>query len=216
MRWLAAAGRGLEQAIVPNSCVFCGARLPLRQLAVCRGCEHDLPGLDASFELAPFTFAAAPFDYAFPVDAAIKAMKFRRKLFYAPVFAGLIQPALQRLPDDVDAILPVPLHWRRQMRRGFNQAAEIAAPISRRLGLRVVRSVIRNRATPYQSGLAAAHRRRNLKDAFSLRAELHAQHVLIVDDVITTGATCVELASQLLQAGVERVSVLAVARTGQH
>lgn len=212
MRCLAALGRTFERAVVPGGCVFCGAGLDISVAPVCGGCHGDLPWTTPRFELPPFVFAAAPLEYAFPVDAAIKAMKFRRKLCYAPAFSSLLETTLHLLPGDVDALLPVPLHWRRQMMRGFNQAIEIARPLSRRTGISVVGQVTRNRATPYQSGLAAAHRRRNLKGAFSMRGELNARHVLIVDDVITTGATCRELATLVLEAGVEKVSVLAIAK----
>jgi len=214
MRLFAAAARTVEEALVPNSCVFCGARRPVTEPPVCNGCHGDLPWTAPRFELPPCAFAATPLEYAFPVDAAIKAMKFRRKLFYAPAFAHLVQPALDLVPGDVDALLPVPLHWRRQILRGFNQAIEIARPLAKQAGLEPLRNVARTRATPYQSGLAAAHRRRNIRDAFAVRGELHATHVLIVDDVITTGATCRELARTLLGAGAEKVSVLAVARAG--
>jgi ComF family protein len=150
--------------------------------------------------------------YEFPVDAAIKALKFRRKLFYVPAFADILAQAMCTMPGDVDALVPVPLHWRRQAIRGFNQASELAYAASRKTGLPVLRNVVRHRATPYQSGLAAAHRQRNLQAAFAVRGAIRARHVLIVDDVITTGVTCRQLALILLEAGAREVSVLAIAR----
>ena len=140
--------------------------------------------------------------------------KFRRRLHYAPAFAHLVSGALHGVPADVDAVLPVPLHWRRQMLRGFNQATEVARPLARQAALALIGNVVRRRATPFQSGLAAAHRRRNLDAAFRVRGRIGARHVLVVDDVVTTGATCRELGRTLLRAGVEKVSVLAIARAG--
>jgi ComF family protein len=150
--------------------------------------------------------------YSFPVDAAIKALKFRRKMFYAPAFSSLLEASLLRFPGEIDALLPVPLHWRRQAWRGYNQAAELCRHLQRNRGEQLVSNVFRRRSTPYQSGLDARKRRRNLRSAFVVRGEIKARHVLIVDDVITTGETCRQLAKVLLNSGAEKVSVLAIAR----
>jgi len=231
---LSLIGRNIEGAVLPRACVFCGIRCGKDQGPVCNACHVDLPWIDnacsrcaspvaaklpsgvhcaaCQLNCPPFEFAIAPLEYAFPVDAAIKAMKFRRKLFYVPAFAYLLAESLRRVPTDVDALLPVPLHWRRQAVRGFNQAAEVCRPIRRNTGLPIISNVTRARATPYQSGLTSARRQRNLSAAFVVRGDVRARHVLIVDDVITTGETCRHLASVLLDAGVEKVSVLAIAR----
>jgi ComF family protein len=193
----------------PTRCVFCGGA---QARPVCTPCRVDLPWLEPVFALEPFEAAVAPLAYAFPVDAAIKQFKFQRRLFYAPAFAALMRPALDRLPDGIDALLPMPLHWRRQLLRGFNQAAEIARSLKTMTGLPVLTPVIRYRHTPYQSGLTAAQRRRNLRGAFRVPAAIPSRHVLIVDDVITTGTTVRQLASVLFEAGVPAVSVLAMAR----
>ena len=152
------------------------------------------------------------YDPEFPVDAAIRQFKFHRTLHYARAFGELLCGAAERLPDDIDALLPVPLHWTRHGVRGFNQAAEMCRPLQRATGLPVLRNVRRLRRTPYQSGLGARERRRNLKGAFVVDGSLAARHVLLVDDVITTGETCSQLASTLRANGIPRVSVLALAR----
>lgn len=157
----------------------------------------------------------APLAYEFPVDAALKALKFKRRLYYAPAFGGLLDEAMRFLPDDVDALLPVPLHWRRHAFRGFNQALEISKVIRQRRKLPLVTGVVRHRATRSQTGLAAGERRTNLRHAFRVKTSTTARHVLIVDDVVTTGATTRQLATCLLESGVEKVSVLAVARAAQ-
>ena len=154
----------------------------------------------------------APLAYEFPVDSAIKALKFRRRLFYGPALARLLHHACTDLPEDIDAVLPVPLHWRRHWLRGFNQALEIGRPLARHLGVPVIHAVRRRRATSRQSGLSAAERASNLRAAFVAHKPIRHAHVLIVDDVITTGATVRQLASTLRQAGVGRISVIAVAR----
>jgi len=163
--------------------------------------------------LPPFTVCAAPLEYSYPVDAALKALKFRRRLDYVPALSELLWSAATALPDDIDALLPVPLHWRRHAMRGFNQAQELGRILRQRSGMPQLDNVRRTRATPYQSGLDARARRNNLRDAFAVRGVIAARHVLIVDDVITTGETCRQLAQVAMAAGARKISVLAVART---
>lgn len=152
--------------------------------------------------------------YSFPVDAAIKALKFNRRLFYAPAFSEVLCSAEAILPTEIDAILPVPLHWRRKAYRGFNQATEIAKPLASLLGLPLLRAIRRSTATPKQSGLDAKARTRNLRHAFkAIHTPTHS-HVLIVDDVLTTGATARAVAKVLFANGVSEVSLLTVARAG--
>jgi ComF family protein len=160
----------------------------------------------------PFQAAVAPPAYAFPVHAAIRNFKYHRKMYYATAFGELICSAAAELPGDIDALLPVPLHWLRHGLRGFNQAAEICRPLQRASGLPVLRNVARVRRTPYQSGLAVRERRRNLSGAFAARGAIRARHVLLIDDVITSGETCARLAQVLLANKVAKVSVLALAR----
>ena len=228
------ARRAIEASLMPKRCVFCGVDCENEERFICIGCADDLPRIDhacprcaqpsstplrsgitcadCQIRPPPFVTARAPFLYEFPIDAAIKAMKFRRKLFYVPAFGALLENALAELSPDIDALLPVPLHWQRHAIRGFNQARELCKPLRKSMGLPILEAVVRSRPTPYQSGLNAKQRRRNLRRVFEVRSAIHATHVLIVDDVITTGETCRELARVLLRAGVDKVSVLAVAR----
>ena len=136
------------------------------------------------------------------------------RVVVAGCYAQLSGEALMRT-GEIDAVLPVPLHWRRQALRGFNQAAEIARPLCRQAGLPWLTGVARFRNTPYQSGLSAGRRQRNLHNAFRVHGRIACRHVLVVDDVITTGATCRQVARVLLDAGVPAVSVLAIARVAQ-
>jgi len=206
--------RALENAVMPLSCVFCGTQTVPPERQICTDCDSDLPRIDSPPPPAssPLEYDVAPLAYEFPVDAAIKALKFKRKLFYGPALAELLCRECQHLPDDIDAVLPVPLHWRRRWFRGFNQADEIATPVAGYLAVPSLRNVKRVRATPFQSGLSARERARNLRGAFAVRGALSAKHILIIDDVITTGATVRLLARALRRAGVGRVSALAVAR----
>lgn len=202
--------------LAPRSCVFCGLPCEGNEKSICLGCIADLPWNEQPVSKVSdgFDCSIAMMHYSFPIDVAIKLLKFNRRLFYAPALAEILCTALPLLPDDIDAVLPVPLHWRRKAMRGFNQATEIAKPVARLLGVPIIRNVRRTRATPFQSGLDAAARARNLRRAFVAdRPNPHA-HVLIVDDVVTTGATSRALAKLMLSSGVTKVSVLAVARAG--
>ncbi len=227
----------LEAALMPRRCVFCGVLANADERYICNSCNKDLPWIInscefcampvpaplprgvpcASCQIEPviFTAAVAPLHYSFPLDSAIKALKFHRKLFYQPAFSDILLSAVAGLPADIDSLLPVPLHKWRRIRRGFNQAEEIAGPLVSRMQWPRLRNVERVVSTPYQSGLAAAERRRNLKSAFRVRGCVAAKHVLIVDDVITTGETCRQLARVLLENGVEKVSALALARASR-
>jgi ComF family protein len=113
-----------------------------------------------------------------------------------------------------DRIVPVPLHWRRRWRRGFNQSELLARSVARRYGLRVSNVLRRVRATATQAGLSHSARRANVDAAFRVRqgASLEGQRVLLVDDVMTTGATASACARALKQAGARYVAVLTLAR----
>jgi len=225
----------LRRFTPPRPCVFCG--LDAGDSRVCIRCLRLLPGndcccvicgqpvtvvqpvavpcADCQRQRPPVERARTLFRYAFPVDVALKAIKFRRQLAYAPVFAAMLLPLIETVFHDCDALVPVPLHRWRRVRRGFNQAGELCTWLARRTLLPVEQTVIRSRRTAPQTGLSGAARRRNLHGAFACRGKLRSRHPLIVDDVITTGATSNELARTLLVAGAEKVSVIAVAHAAQ-
>jgi ComF family protein len=206
----------ISDLLAPRSCAFCGTSCEGKERSICVGCFADLPWSEPAISPTPgiFECSIAMLHYAFPIDAAIKALKFNRKIFYSPAFGEILCAAEPLLPMDIDTLLPVPLHWRRKMMRGFNQADEIAGPLAKELCVPLLQGVRRIRATPFQSGLNASQRARNLSSAFVVMTNLSEQHVLIVDDVITTGTTVQALAEALMVAGANRVSALAVARAG--
>ena len=219
----------LLEVLAPGRCAFCAApgacvcqrcmallpslvtacrrcALPLAGAAVCGRCQADPPA---------FSGASAAFRYEFPVDTAIKAFKFRRQLYYVPAFVQLLAPLLRERHAHCDGLVPVPLHRWRQARRGFNQATELARGLAAETGIPLAANLRRVRATAPQSGLSAGQRRSNLRGAFAIAGGLEYRRPLIVDDVITTGHTCDQLARVLLAAGAQSVEVLAVARADQ-
>jgi ComF family protein len=133
-----------------------------------------------------------------------------------PVAARLGGALSRAVPRDTafDAIVPMPLHWWRRWRRGFNQAELLADEVARRLGLPLEKPVKRRRLTGSQTGLTAGARRRNVAGAFRvLKPERVAgKRLLLVDDVLTTGATANACAAALKSAGARYVAVLTLAR----
>ncbi len=186
-------------------CECCGQPVAALQPpgVVCADCQRNCPR---------FHRARAPLRYAFPVDTALKALKFKRQLMYAPAFARLLLPTLDDEFPNVDALIPVPLHRVRHAIRGFNQAVELAKLLATHSGLPINHQTRRIRSTATQAGLSADARRRNLRHAFEVRGALQSRYPLIIDDVMTTGATCDDLAAALTAAGAQRVGVLTVAR----
>lgn len=220
----------LALRLFPPRCALCDE--PTRDLDLCDGCLGDLPLLGMACPACagpvtggirycgrctsrspPMQLTVAPFRYDFPMDWLLTRLKFHGRLWHGPLLAALIaEYAARRLPDG-GVLVPVPLHHRRLARRGYNQATEIARPLALylRRGLDVG-LVSRERRTREQSKLSARERRRNVSGAFRLMRQPEFTHAIIVDDVVTTGATSRELAKLLRRAGCEQVSVVAVAR----
>jgi ComF family protein len=177
---------------------------PLDEDGVCALCRSGVRGFDAAY-----SFGA----YDGVLRELIHLFKYRRIRTLARPLADLLALAFP-LDRPLDVIVPMPLHWRRRWRRGFNQAALLAAELGRRRGLPVIRAVRRRRHTASQAGLTHAARRRNVAGAFVVRREeaVRGKRVLLVDDVLTTGATASACARALKQAGARSVAVLTLAR----
>lgn len=115
--------------------------------------------------------------------------------------------------DGVQCLVPVPLHWAKQLKRGYNQSALLCEQLSSLLGLPTHTLLRRTRWTRSQASLDLTRRKRNLRNAFSIRrSALAVQHVLLVDDVMTTGSTLEACCKALKRGGVPLVSVLTAAR----
>jgi len=231
----------LLNQLAPCACILCG-QASGRDVPLCRNCQDELPCNESACPRCaiplvdsggqpcgdcqrrppPFTSTLAPYRYTRPVDSFIKQLKFSADLCQLPLLAELMwEPVAQTLLSQgvPDFLIPVPLHWRRQWQRGFNQATLLAQqlcnhPQLRPWSLRVGTTVCtRRRATSAQAGLDSAQRQRNIRNAFACKKNVVDQHLVIIDDVMTTGSTVRALATELLRAGARRVDVWCCART---
>ena len=194
----------------PPLCVACGVPLPPAKDARCGGCLARPPRFTSA--RAATLYLAIP-GRASPLAASVQALKYGRRRIVAAALGDLLA---ERYPFTSDAVLvPVPLHVSRLRARGFNQALLLARALGRSRGLPVLpAALVRTRATRGQPGLGADARRRNLTGAFAVvdPTALRRRHVVLVDDVLTSGATADACAAALLAAGASRVDVYTAGR----
>ena len=188
-------------------CQVCA--LPLPQNAICGRCLRKPPSYHRTL---------ATFSYQDPLSHIVHGLKYGQRLYYGRFLGNaLAEMVAQGAGNDEfkipDLILPAPLHQRRLNERGYNQALEIAKPVARLLSVSISdRVIVRNTETKEQSQLSALERRRNLKGAFFIKRSMKGLYVVIVDDVMTTGATVSELTCALIKAGARRIDVWVAAR----
>lgn len=199
------------------ACARCGLPMPLTSnvdapepIPACGRCLKKPPPLD---------HVHATFRYGFPVDRLIPRLKFRRDLAAGRELAEAMHAALSTAmamaidPARPKALIPVPLHPLRLRQRGFNQALELARPLAEAFAIPLLPDALhRIRDIAPQSGLGALARRRNPRGAFAIGETSLPDHVALVDDVMTTGATLFECARVLKRAGVKRVDAWVAAR----
>ncbi len=189
-------------------CASCGTPFlnsrPLDEQGLCGLCRRGLTGFDAAYCFGSYEGVL-------------------RKLIHLYKYSGihtLSRPLGSRLAlalpfgRSFDAVVPVPLHWRRRWRRGFNQSELLGRELARRLSVPLESALSRTRATGAQAGLSNAGRRDNVSGAFRIRnqAAIYQKRVLLVDDVLTTGATAAACARILKRHGASQVAVITLAR----
>lgn len=190
-----------ENSFIHNetACPICAQ--PLKTKGICGECQKHKPY---------FNRTIAPLIYSYPFDHLLWEFKYFQKPEYAQL---LTKPLVERLRSEditTDQIVPVPLHPKRQRERGYNQSLLIANILSKKFNIPINLSCYRQKETAVQSLTKFNERKKNVKDAFATDADFKGQSIVIVDDVITSGATVNELAKLLKRKGAKKIHVWAL------
>ncbi len=177
---------------------------PLDEEGYCAACREGLVSFDSAYSFGSFEGS---------LQSLIHLFKYSKVESLADPLSRLLLRTLPR-EGNFDHVIAMPMHWRKQWERGFNQAELLARPIARRFGLKLSNHLRRKRYTQSQAGLDEQQRRNNLKDSFAVRRpeQIAGRRILLVDDVFTTGSTLRAAAEALKNAGATYVSVLTLAR----
>ena len=226
----------IRYVLFPPHCMLCGES-GRAEMDLCQPCLDELPAnrhrcsrcalplsiehkeiLCGECQKSPplFEHCLAPYRFEGAISELINGFKFHAKLANGRLLSTLLADAIESHSMDLpELIIPVPLPSRRLKERGYNQALELARPIAKQFQIPINYKLIRRvRNTPAQSGLNRKKRQTNTRGAFELTQEIKQRHVVLIDDVVTTGSTVEELTKLLKKAGVQRVDIWAVARTG--
>lgn len=219
----------LFNLISPRQCVMCGCRLSIGEKLICTACNLKLPR--TGYSAKPYdNYMAHIFWGRLPIERAVALFFFRAhsdssniiysiKYFGHPeagAFMGRMAANEFRLNgffEGIDAIVPVPLARKRQRERGYNQSMEIARGVSEITHLPIIsNAVIRKSFAASQTRMNRWQRYENVKDVFVLKdgSSLTGKHILIIDDVVTTGATVISCATELQKGGASKFSVLSL------
>jgi len=224
----------IQDYLLPPTCILCGDS-GFDSQDICQPCYKDIQrnihccyrcaeifetanstpqlcGYCLSHTVA-FDETHAPFIHQGIVRFLIASLKFKRQYKNARLLGSLLANHLEKTAELPDLIIPTPLHPLRYKERSFNQSFEISKTVARQLKLTIDnKSCIRQRDTQHQTTLSAKQRHQNIKNAFKVIKPIIADHVAIIDDVMTTGSTANELARTLKKSGVARIDVWVCAR----
>lgn len=219
--------------IYPEKCPFCGRITARKTGGICQDCRERLPyikeprcmkcGKPLSDESEEYCYDCKKGNHYFetgrslwvhkmPVSKAIYGFKYHDLRCYGKIFGTEMVKELGAFLRDTKAqvIVPIPLHRRRYLDRGYNQAMVLAKVIGRRTGIPVEEILIRKKHTNPQKVLNDVERRKNIKGAFAVKTPISYENVLLIDDIYTTGSTLDEAAKVLKNAGVQRVYFLTI------
>lgn len=226
----------LYRMVYPDICCICQAYPPEGDTRVCRRCRQGLPyiyepicrscggPLASDFSLCHecdnnpriWEHAATAFRFDGLARQCVHRLKYNGDIALTPFLAQSAWQAWHKLYPDValDYICPVPLHWWRKFRRGYNQAEMLCLELARQSDIPHLPLLQRHRPTQPQANLSRARRLRNLSKAFRVRPkyDLKGKEILLVDDVMTTGSTLAECCKSLLKGGAAKVHILTIAR----
>lgn len=242
--WLWRAGSRLLALLLPENCRVCGIELKgITRIPVCADCLRESEPIQGEHFCAKcltqflnahplnpeglcrlcaagvtaFDTALSCGHYEGALRDLIHLYKYRKVRPLAAHFGRMLARSFPR-DQRFDGIVPVPQHWLKYLRRGFDHTQTLACDLSRRTGVPVMRALRKARRTPAQAGLTRARRRTNVARAFKARSgtSVEGLNLLLLDDVFTTGATANAAAAALKKAGAAHVSILTVARADRH
>lgn len=215
--------------LFPNLCNACGNSLFRHEQLICLKCLHDLPFTDyhkyADNRVAKQLWGRLPLNAAMAmlyfrkgakVQNLIHNLKYNGRTDVGVLLGNMLGERLKTgiLYQSIDMVIPVPLHRKKYKVRGYNQSSFIAAGIAAQMGIDISEDhLIRNTSTESQTKKSRYNRYENMKDVFRVNyaEDIIGKHILLVDDVITTGATLEACANTLLAIGAAKVSIAALA-----
>jgi ComF family protein len=221
---------------IPALCWLCRLPLQIARHGLCSRCVQQIPALPAICPCCalpasgtrlcgrclrrppPWHSLTCVSDYLPPLSDWVIQLKFSRATALRVMLARLLLLKLlnsrrDNLTPRIDLVLSVPLHRRRAWQRGYNQAELLAKPLAHWLGCEYRAGVRRRRRGLVQHALRASARKKNLRGAFSLEMSVRGRHILLIDDVVTTGSTVAEISRILLAQGAASVHIGCLCRT---
>jgi ComF family protein len=230
--------RSLLNLFFPPQCMVCDVLVPTHG-TLCMDCWNSVPfisepmcaccGLPLEFavdentlcgeclrEHPPYSRARAAFVYNDTSRMLVLKLKYQDEMYLAPIFGPWLRSAGAELLRASDVIIPVPLHYWRMVGRRYNQSLLLARAIASDGGIPVIADGLKRiRHTKQQAGLTRPQRQKNVKNAFAANRpeRIKNKSILLIDDVMTTGATLAACTETLLKAGASQVNVLTLART---
>lgn len=217
-RFLTTASRTFVETVLPAACPACRGPLGDHSGGVCASCWDEAVGTGGGHQIRPYRHldsVTAVGSYEGRLRQIIRCLKFSDLPGLAAPLGERLAERLAPLAEGIDLVVPVPLHRWRRWRRGYNQAELIAARVARGLGRPLAPEALRRRrATASQRGRSRSERAANVRGAFCAPGLLlEGTNVLLVDDVVTTGATFTECARMIRAAGARAVHAGTIART---
>ncbi len=208
----------ITKVLSPPYCVWCENLLP-NYTVLCSVCRERVPVIGSCQVFLSSTRSMAVHAYTAyqePFDRLIQAKLNGQQ---TPIFqlGTLIAEYVKKLSLECDMIVPVPLHWQRNMWRGFNQAEILAQSIAPVVGKPIITALVRHKKTQFQSALSATQRKENVTHIFSLNkrlrnCSLRNKRILLIDDLYTTGVTAQTAALELYKHGAQSVELLVVCK----
>jgi len=214
--------------IFPNCCEICGSVLVPGEKVLCISCLTKIPKTDPNdffesnnssdlFKLYNIKNVYSLFLYNkdSQYSELVYKLKYKGKRKIGNYLGQMIGDKIPKSIDEskITCITPVPLHKKRLRKRGYNQSLEIARGISKKLNIDIEDNIIRKTHTSIQTAKSKNERWDNMKDVFECKTVYKGKHVLLVDDILTTGATILHCSEALLKAGASKISIACIGTT---